>query len=702
MKKNIAYYNLFSLFVHFLTMVISLIIIILVLSITHERMALRIIANMHTELVQYTLMTAKQIREMLAASTYQNFYNPQVTKLRTRKDISNFDQINAIRVLNTFASSNNFIDSVYVYNGEKDYIYSTKETGSSPAHIFSDVQAVTLFKNKKDNDSFLVFRDDIYSFVISEVAPYTGVENAMMVNLDAEAFNRLYCQPFTDSCLLYRSETDTVVFSKKTLDTGLPPAVSEHIQKAAAKTGYVITQSKADKKVFLYAFLTDVQAYYIRCIAYDDLYNELKNFRAIAWLITLITFAAWIVISVIMMLRIYSPLQKIINSLMTESDKKEKAAAIDTWIQKELAHKKAYNTAVKNEFLKHVLVSPPPDGYEIKDVFKKYGISLDAEKPVYIVLVDGNLQPADDRVYSDENLLFDNLHVHYIQFNQASQTVSAFIDSLDTADVRFLGCSKKIADWNTVCSKFALLQELHALRIFYPGQKVFFEDFLDSHKKEQDYPDELETRLLKALKSGQQEEAKSIYGKIIDVLKSYRYAALIFGLKKLYLFLKTCYHDMTALDEYRLCANQADYNIKCIEDAKSIEEIHTMFYKLIDDICKIGKETQFLRQQNISEKIKYIIQTNYTDILLSSKSIAKTLNFSNTYISKIFKSVEGQSIADYINFVRMEHAITLLKKTKLSVKEIAKKTGIVNSQYFFVLFKKHSGQTPAEFRKKYT
>jgi len=702
MKKNIAYYNFFSLLVHFLTMVISLVIIILILTITHERIALRIIANMHTELVQYTLMTAKQVREMLAASTYQNFYNPQVIKLRTRKNISNFDQINAMRILNTFASSNNFIASVYVYNGEKDYIYSTEENGSGPAQIFSDVQAVMLFKNRKANDSFLVFRDDIYSFVISEIAPYTGVENAMMVNLDAKVFNRLYCRSFADNCLLYRSETDTVVFSKGTLDTGLPPAVSEHIKKANGRTGYVITQSKANKKVFLYAFLTDVQAYYIRCINYDDLYNELKNFRVIAWLITLSTFAAWVVVSVIMMLRMYSPLQKIINSLMTESDKKQKAAAIDTWIQKELAHKKAYNTAVKNEFLKHLLIAPPSDRYEIKDIFTKYGINLNAEKPVYIVFVDGKLQPADDRIYSDENLLFDNLQVHYIQFNQALQTISDFINSLDTTKLRFLGCSKKITDWYTVCRRFAHLQELHALQLFYPAQKIFFENFLDSHKKEQGYPDELENKLLKALKSGQQEEAKNIYGKMIDFLKSYRYAIIISGLKKLYLFLKTGYHDIIALDEDKVFTNQIDYSTKCIEDAKSIEEIHAMFYKLIDEICKISKKTQLIRQQNITEKIKYIIQTNYTDILLSSKSIAKILDFSNAYISKIFKSVEGQSIADYINFIRMEHSITLLKNTKLPVKEIAKKVGIVNSQYFFVLFKKYSGQTPIEFRKKYT
>ena len=56
------------------------------------------------------------------------------------------------------------------------------------------------------------------------------------------------------------------------------------------------------------------------------------------------------------------------------------------------------------------------------------------------------------------------------------------------------------------------------------------------------------------------------------------------------------------------------------------------------------------------------------------------------------------SISDYINQVRMKHAALLLKETDLTVKEITEKIGITNSQYFFVLFKKYSGLSPAKYR----
>ena len=88
------------------------------------------------------------------------------------------------------------------------------------------------------------------------------------------------------------------------------------------------------------------------------------------------------------------------------------------------------------------------------------------------------------------------------------------------------------------------------------------------------------------------------------------------------------------------------------------------------------------------------------DAQLSSKAIADSLGLSDTYVSKLFKASENISIANYINEARMAHAKRLLLETDLTIKDIAERIGISNSQYFYVLFRKYFGASPAQFRSR--
>src|SRR5574344_923857 len=102
MKTQYSRYSVFTWFFHFLTLTFSCAVIIIVLTNAHEKMTRQIISSMNQELIQYADVTAKQVRNILTASTYQNFYNQAVAILRKDAGISNFDMILAFRVLNSF------------------------------------------------------------------------------------------------------------------------------------------------------------------------------------------------------------------------------------------------------------------------------------------------------------------------------------------------------------------------------------------------------------------------------------------------------------------------------------------------------------------------------------------------------------------------------------------------------------------------
>lgn len=79
--------------------------------------------------------------------------------------------------------------------------------------------------------------------------------------------------------------------------------------------------------------------------------------------------------------------------------------------------------------------------------------------------------------------------------------------------------------------------------------------------------------------------------------------------------------------------------------------------------------------------------------------LARRADLSPNYLCKIFKSITGKNVVEYIN----EGKIALSKKQLLSshqtVKEICYACGFENESYFYILFKKLEGISPSEYRR---
>lgn len=105
-------------------------------------------------------------------------------------------------------------------------------------------------------------------------------------------------------------------------------------------------------------------------------------------------------------------------------------------------------------------------------------------------------------------------------------------------------------------------------------------------------------------------------------------------------------------------------------------------------------------QKNIIERTKDYIAKNYSNNLLSLTLIANHLNLSVSYLSNLFKKETGIKLSEYITSVRISEAREKFKDNRLSVNEIATLVGFNDIHYFYKKFKKETGLTPAQFRKK--
>lgn len=90
----------------------------------------------------------------------------------------------------------------------------------------------------------------------------------------------------------------------------------------------------------------------------------------------------------------------------------------------------------------------------------------------------------------------------------------------------------------------------------------------------------------------------------------------------------------------------------------------------------------------------------YTDTALNRKTLSDRLNTNETYLANIIRNEYGQTVSDYINTLRLNHARKLLKDQAIeSIKQIAVDSGFATYKYFHQLFSNRFGMSPSEFRK---
>ena len=85
------------------------------------------------------------------------------------------------------------------------------------------------------------------------------------------------------------------------------------------------------------------------------------------------------------------------------------------------------------------------------------------------------------------------------------------------------------------------------------------------------------------------------------------------------------------------------------------------------------------------------------DSTLNISSIANNIGKNPKYIARVFKKETQEGILDYINRIRIDKAIALLRSGKYSVEEISARVGYATCKTFRRSFVKVMGTTPGKF-----
>ena len=90
----------------------------------------------------------------------------------------------------------------------------------------------------------------------------------------------------------------------------------------------------------------------------------------------------------------------------------------------------------------------------------------------------------------------------------------------------------------------------------------------------------------------------------------------------------------------------------------------------------------------------------HIDNNIDIEELASVACVTKPYLIRLFKAELGDSPIQYINRKKMERAQLLLYTTDKTVKEVAYALGFADYSYFIRLFRKLTGTTPQEYRKR--
>lgn len=123
---------------------------------------------------------------------------------------------------------------------------------------------------------------------------------------------------------------------------------------------------------------------------------------------------------------------------------------------------------------------------------------------------------------------------------------------------------------------------------------------------------------------------------------------------------------------------------------------------LVRKICRkqcVSFETSDSRTGNREcHKAKQYVEANYQE-KITLDTLAKICNINKYYLSHRFSEIYGQSPIAYLNQVRINACMDLLKSTNYSIEEIADSTGFSSRSYLAQVFQKTCGMTCQQYRK---
>ncbi len=134
----------------------------------------------------------------------------------------------------------------------------------------------------------------------------------------------------------------------------------------------------------------------------------------------------------------------------------------------------------------------------------------------------------------------------------------------------------------------------------------------------------------------------------------------------------------------------------------SLERLIKPLVYMFEKLCKENQPTN--EEENEAENLYYkalwFIFEHFAENI-KTETVAQAVSYSASHLRAVFQRMNGSTVSEYINLVRLNQASKLLRLTRLPVTKIAYECGFCDGNYFSTVFKKHYGMSPRKYRTTY-
>lgn len=137
---------------------------------------------------------------------------------------------------------------------------------------------------------------------------------------------------------------------------------------------------------------------------------------------------------------------------------------------------------------------------------------------------------------------------------------------------------------------------------------------------------------------------------------------------------------------------------------QKIEKLVGSFAEMLLADCRLVDREGVRQKQTphtgiIRDMQSYICENFQT---VTVEQLAQRYHYNRRYLSSVFREETGSTIQDFIQDTKLRHTEVCLLGEKLSIEEIALRSGYANYSAFIKAFKKKYCMTPSEFVRFYT
>ena len=225
-------------------------------------------------------------------------------------------------------------------------------------------------------------------------------------------------------------------------------------------------------------------------------------------------------------------------------------------------------------------------------------------------------------------------------------------------------------------------------------------DDVKNRQRQYDYPFETEQKILNAIEAGDAKTAGELIAQVFDRNLSGQTSADVY---------RYLVYDMVGtllrganLGGYSDAADDLDFPDGLAMKTMHVKDLKERFGKLVETICQEvqQRKRQMDMDKSMSRKIEAYIQEHFTDPDMNISIASQHFDLTPAYLSSVYKKQTGKSLLDYINTLRVQKGQELLEQG-YSVAKIASIAGFRDSGSFIRTFKKKTGVTPGQYKKKF-